>query len=37
MDIEEEVIYHLSKNVKTEIRPSKVDGVGVYYKRYIKG
>ena len=30
MDIEEEVIYHLSKNVKTEIRPSKVDGVGVF-------
>jgi hypothetical protein len=35
MDIEEEVIYHLSQNVKTEIRPSKVDGVGVFAIRDI--
>ena len=30
MDITEEVIYHLSKNVKTEIKISDIDGVGVF-------
>ena len=30
MDITEEVIYHLSKNIKTEISISNIDGVGVF-------
>jgi hypothetical protein len=30
MDITEEVIYHLSKNIKTKIAVSSIDGVGVF-------
>jgi hypothetical protein len=30
MDITEEVIYHLSKNIKTKIGVSSIDGVGVF-------
>ena len=30
MDITEEVIYHLSKNVKTKLAVSNVDGIGVF-------
>ncbi len=35
MDILEEVLYHLSKNVKTELRVSDIDGVGVFAIRDI--
>ena len=30
MDITEEVIYHLSKNIKTKIGVSNINGVGVF-------
>lgn len=30
MDITEEVIYHLSKNVKTKLAVSNIDGIGVF-------
>lgn len=30
IDITEEVIYHLSKNIKTQIAVSKLNGVGVF-------
>ena len=36
MDITEEVIYHLSHNVKTKIGVSSIDGVGVIAIRDIK-
>jgi len=36
MDITEEVIYHLSKNIKTKISVSSIDGVGVFAIRDIK-
>ncbi len=35
MDILEEVLYHLCKNVKTELRVSNVDGIGVFAIRDI--
>ena len=35
MDITEEVIYHLSKNIKTKIAVSSIDGVGVFAIRDI--
>ena len=36
MDITEEVIKHLSKNIKTKIGVSSIDGVGVFAIRDIK-
>lgn len=36
MDITEEVIYHLSHNIKTKIGVSSIDGVGVIAIRDIK-
>jgi SET domain-containing protein len=30
MDITEEVIYHLSKNIKTHLRVSQTEGIGVF-------
>ena len=36
MDITEEVIKHLSKNIKTKIAVSSIDGVGVFAIRDIK-
>ncbi len=36
MDITEEVINHLSKNIKTKIAVSSIDGVGVFAIRDIK-
>jgi len=36
MDITEEVIKHLSKNIKTKIGISSIDGVGVFAIRDIK-
>lgn len=35
MDITEEVIHHLSKNIKTKIGVSSIDGVGVFAIRDI--
>jgi hypothetical protein len=35
MDTTEEVIYHLSKNIKTKIAVSSIDGVGVFAIRDI--
>ena len=35
MDITEEVIYHLNKNIKTKIGVSSIDGVGVFAIRDI--
>lgn len=35
MDITEEVIYHLSKNIKTKIAVSNINGVGVFAIRDI--
>lgn len=35
MDITEEVIYHLTKNVKTKIAVSNIDGIGVFAIRDI--
>jgi len=36
MDIIEEVIYHLSKNIKTKIGVSNINGVGVFAIKDIK-
>lgn len=36
MDITQEVIYHLLDNVKTELRPSSIHGIGVFAIRDIK-
>jgi hypothetical protein len=30
MDITEEVFKHLNENVKTEVRPSTISGVGIF-------
>jgi len=35
MDITEEVIYHLSKNIKTKMGVSSIDGIGVFAIRDI--
>lgn len=35
MDMLEEVIYHLSKNIKTELKNSNIDGIGVFAIRDI--
>ena len=35
MDITEKVIYHLSKNIKTKIGVSSIDGIGVFAIRDI--
>lgn len=38
MDITEEVIYHLSKNIKTKLSNSNIDGIGVFaIKDILKG
>ena len=36
MDITEEVIYHLSKNIKTKLAVSSINGVGVFAIRDIR-
>ena len=32
----EEILYHLTHNIKTELKPSNIDGVGVFAIRDIK-
>jgi hypothetical protein len=36
MDITEEVIYHLSKNIKTKLAVSSINGIGVFAIRDIR-